>query len=85
MNNKETQIELIELLFNNERLYVDGMHVYNILKKKVGNKIGKHIIKDTIILNFNSDDLSFNNAINITYEVEVMSNKSLIINNILFK
>ena len=85
MNNKEIQIELIEFLFNNEHLYVDGMEVYNALKKKVGDKIGKHMIKDIIISNFNSNDLSFNNTINITDEVEVMSNKNLIINNILFK
>ena len=85
MNNKKIQVELIEFLFSNEYLYVDGMEVYNNLKKKVGDKIGKHMIKDTIISNFNSNDLSFNNTINITYEVEVMSNKNLIINNILFK
>lgn len=85
MNNKEIQIELIEFLFNNEYLYVDGIEVYDNLKKKVGDKAGKHIIKDTIISNFNNNDLSFNNAINIIYEVEVMSNKNLIINNISFK
>lgn len=85
MNNKKIQVELIEFLFSNEYLYVDGMEVYNNLKKKVGDKIGKHIIKDTIISNFNSNDLSFNNTINITYEIEVMSNKNIIINNILFK
>ena len=85
MNNKKIQVELIEFLFSNEYLYVDGMEVYNNLKKKVGDKIGKHMIKDTIISNFNSNDLSFNNTINITYEIEVMSNKNIIINNILFK
>lgn len=85
MNNKKIQVELIEFLFSNEYLYVDGMEVYNNLKKKVGDKIGKHIIKDTIISNFNSNDLSFNNSINIIYEIEVMSNKNIIINNILFK
>lgn len=85
MNNKKIQVELIEFLFSNEYLYVDGMEVYNNLKKKVGDKIGKHMIKDTIISNFNSNDLSFNNSINIIYEIEVMSNKNIIINNILFK
>lgn len=85
MKNKQIQVELIEFLFNNEYLYVDGIEVYDNLKKKVGDKVGKHIIKDTVISNFNSNDLSFNNTINITYEVEVMSNKNLIINNISFK
>ena len=85
MNNKKIQVELIEFLFSNEYLYVDGMEVYNNLKKKVGDKIGKHMIKDTIISNFNSNDLSCNNSINIIYEIEVMSNKNIIINNILFK
>ena len=83
MRNK--QIELIEFLFNNEFLYVDGEEVYNSIRNKVGDKAGKHIIKDSIISNLNSNDLSFINYINIIYEVEIMSNKELIVNNILFK